>query len=109
MGETLKLRIYIGSISTDEYRGLRDAIAGAPAGHVTYVDAPEGPAAIVPVQAAQWWEAYLAGLCAMCGQGSHGHCSRYSGTGCNCLNADVHHAIEMERAARAGLLSRRHV
>jgi len=108
MSEPLKLRIYIRLIGTDENRLLRDAIAEAPAGHVTYVDSPEGQAAIVPVQAAQWWEAYLAGLCAMCGQGSHAHCSRYSGTECNCLNTDVHHEIEMERAARAGLLSRRH-
>jgi len=108
MSEHLDVRIWIGSIGTDEHRALRAAIAQAPSGLVTYVDAPEGRAAIVPEQAAQWWEAYLAGLCAMCGQGSHAHCSRYSGTECNCLNTDVHHEIEMERAARAGLLSRRH-
>lgn len=109
MSETLTVRTWIGSIGTDEHRNLRTAIARAPSGTVTYVDAPEGRAAIVPEEAARWWEAYKAGLCVMCGQGSHARCSRYSGTECNCLNADVHHEIEMERAARAGLLSRRHL
>jgi len=107
MSDTLTVRIWIGSISTDEHAALRTAIARATAGAVTYVDAPEGRAAIVPEQAAVWWEAYLAGLCPMCAEGKHAHCSRYSGTVCNCMNADVHSAIEMERAARAGLLSRR--
>jgi hypothetical protein len=107
MSEHLTVRVWIGSISTEEHAALRTAIAHAPSGKVTYVDAPEDRAAIVPEEAGVWWEAYQAGLCAACGQGSHVLCSRYSGTECDCLNADVHHEIEMERAAKAGLLSRR--
>jgi hypothetical protein len=105
--QVLTVRVWIGSISASEHAALRTAIAQAASGQVTYVDAPEGRAAIVPEEAARWWEAYQEGICAACGQGSHARCSRYSGTECNCMNLDVHHAIEMERAARAGLLSRR--
>jgi hypothetical protein len=110
MSQELELRIYDRSITTGEHRKLRQAATDAiQSGEVTYLSVPEGRAAIVPEVAAQWWEAYLAGLCVMCATGKHARCSRYlNEVECNCLNADVHHAIEMERAARAGLLSRRY-
>jgi len=109
MSENLTLRTWIGSISDSEHLELRRAISAiASTKEAVYLDTPEGQAAIVSAEAAQWWEAYVAGICLMCASGSHPHCSRYSGTECNCMNAEVHQAIEMERAARAGLLSRRH-
>jgi hypothetical protein len=112
MSKELELRIYDRSIQPGEYRELRRAIEEAhKEGTVTYLNAYPGQhVAIVPAEAAQWWESFLAGLCPACHQDSHAHCLRYAGTpvDCTCTNVNVHAAIEMERLARAGLLSRRH-
>lgn len=108
MSRELQLRIYDRSITVTEHRQLRQAATDAvKRGEVTYLDVPEGRAAIVPEQAAAWWEAYLAGLCPMCAEDKHAHCFAYRGAECSCLSRDVHQGIEFERAARAGLLSRR--
>ena len=104
---SLRLRTYIGSISTDEHRSMRHAIAEAAASNtVTYLDAPEGQAAIVPREAAEWWEAYAAELCPFCAAGQHASCMRYAGQSCSCVNVAVHNEFEMARSIRAGLLKR---
>jgi hypothetical protein len=107
MSENLTVRIWIGSIATDEHAALRTAIAHAPGGAVTYVDAPEGRAAIVPEEAARWWEAYIEELCPFCRDGRHVQCTRYAGTPCSCLNTAVHNEYEISRSIQAGLLKGR--
>jgi hypothetical protein len=110
MSKELVLRIYDESITVGEHRALRQAATdAAKGGAVTYLDVPEGRAAIVPEEAARWWEAYVAELCPLCAAGRHFQCWRYAGQACSCINAAVHNEFEMARSIHAGLLKRRHV
>ena len=107
MSQELELRIYDKSITVDEHRKLRAAASGASAtGEVTYLAFAGGRAAIVPEEAARWWEAYLAELCPFCHAGQHVQCFRYAGQSCSCINAAVHNEYEMARSIQAGLLRR---
>lgn len=107
MSQELELRIYDKSITVDEHRKLRSAASEASrTGEVTHLDFPGGRAAIVPEEAARWWEAYVAELCPFCSAGRHVQCLRYAGQSCSCINAAVHNEYEMARSIQAGLLGR---
>lgn len=107
MSDELELRIYDKSITVGEHRKLRNAAScAARTGEVTYLDFPGGRAAIVPEEAARWWEAYVAELCPGCAVGRHIQCFRYVGQACSCINAAVHDEYEMARSIQSGLLRR---
>lgn len=93
MSQKLPLRVYDRSITVDEHRQLRLAAdAACLTGEVTYLEFPGGRAAVVPEEAARWWELYVAGICTMCAQDNHVFCFRYESAPrpCTCI---IYHTI----------------